>query len=163
RTDCIIDWLMNNVNDCILLFSNNMQDASAEGRRLKTGKSSKMVYYCKIAVAVFTNDPDKKGNYAQDPERYAKSVENHIRGLKQKYCEFNKALDQTGAGLRAEEIQEGMDLHNLVSESTSPKPCFSLYQHDRLHGFWRTVPSFNLHTQSAEHGQNLAAQAQQFL
>ena len=35
-----------------------------QGRRLKTGKSSNMVYYHKIAVAVFTNDSDKKGNYA---------------------------------------------------------------------------------------------------
>ncbi|KAF8224729.1 hypothetical protein L208DRAFT_1309442, partial [Tricholoma matsutake] len=77
-TDRIIDWLTNHVNDHILLFSDNMQDASAEGRRLKTGKSSKMVYYHKITVAVFANDPDVKGNYAQDPERYAKSVENHI-------------------------------------------------------------------------------------
>jgi hypothetical protein len=39
-----------------------------------------MVYYRKIAEAVFQNDKDEKANYAKDPEKYAKSVENHIRG-----------------------------------------------------------------------------------
>ena len=80
RTDQIIDWLTDHVDDRTRLFSDNVQDASAEGRRVRTAKSSKMVYYRKIAEAVFQNDKDEKANYAKDPEKYAKSVENHIQG-----------------------------------------------------------------------------------
>ena len=79
HTDHIIDWLTNNVNDCIHLFSDNAQDASAEGRQLQTGKTAKLFYYCKIAAAVFEKDEDAQDNYAQDPDKYAKSVENHIQ------------------------------------------------------------------------------------
>ena len=32
-----------------------------------------------------------------------------------------------------------------------------------MHGFWRTLLNYNPHTQSAEHGQDLAAQAQRLL
>jgi hypothetical protein len=73
RTDLIIDWLTENVNDRIPLFSDNAQDASAEGRRLRTAKTSKLHYYRKIAASIFENDPEEMVNYAQDPERYAKS------------------------------------------------------------------------------------------
>ena len=90
RMDCIIDWLTNNVNDHIALFSDNIQDASAEGRRLKTSKTSKQFYYRKIVAFVFEADPEEKDNYALDPDKYTKSMENHIRGLKQKHCDFNK-------------------------------------------------------------------------
>lgn len=79
RTDRIIDWLIDNVDDRIRLFSDNVQDASAEGRRIRTSKASKIVYYRKIAKAIFANDKEEKDNYARDPERYAKSIENHIR------------------------------------------------------------------------------------
>ena len=77
-TDCIIDWLTNNINDHIHLFSDNVQDASAEGRQIQTSKTSKMIYYQKIAAAIFENDHEEKEHYAEDPERYAKSIENHI-------------------------------------------------------------------------------------
>jgi hypothetical protein len=80
RTDLIIDWLVNNVDDRIRLFSDNVQDASAEGRPIRNSKTSKIVYYRKIAKAVFENDTEQQFNYRLDPEKYAKSVENHIRG-----------------------------------------------------------------------------------
>ena len=37
-----------------------------------------------------------------------------ISRLKQKYREFNKALGQTGAGVRPEDVEEGSDMHNLI-------------------------------------------------
>ena len=77
-TDHIIDWLTNNVNDRICLFSDNAQDASAGGRQLQPGKTAKLVYYHKIAAAVFEKNKNAQDNYAQDPDKYAKSVENHI-------------------------------------------------------------------------------------
>jgi len=57
-----------------------MQDTSAAKRHIQTAKPSKMLYYYKIAVTVFENDQEERANYAKDPERYAKSVENHIQG-----------------------------------------------------------------------------------
>jgi len=69
-----------NVDDHIHLFSDNVQDASAEGRRIRMAKTSKMLYYRKFAVAVFENDREERDNYTKNPERYAKSVENHIQG-----------------------------------------------------------------------------------
>lgn len=79
RTDLIIEWLKDNVDDRIRLFSDSIQDATAEGRRLRTGKVSKIYYYRKIAAAVFEDDPDEKDGFAADPDRYARSIENHLR------------------------------------------------------------------------------------
>jgi len=73
RTDGIIDWLTENVSDRVRLFSDNVRDE--EGRTVP-----KMIIYRKIAAAIFENDQEEKDNFAKDPEKYAKSVENHIRG-----------------------------------------------------------------------------------
>jgi hypothetical protein len=40
----------------------------------------------------------------------------YFHSLKVKYCEFNKALGQSGAGLQTKEIEEGSELHNLVGK-----------------------------------------------
>jgi hypothetical protein len=80
RTDRIIEWLTNNVEDRISLFS-DVQDASTKGRQTRTiAKASKMSFYRKIARAIFEDDAEEKDSYARDPERYAKSVENRLRG-----------------------------------------------------------------------------------
>ena len=84
--------------------------------RLKKSKTSKLFYYWKIANFIFEADPEEKDNYALEPDKYAKSVENHIRGLKQKYRDFNKELGQTGAGLQINEINDNPDLQNLVGK-----------------------------------------------
>ena len=95
--------------------------------------------------------------------------------LKQKYHDFNKELGRTGAGLRPEDIQDGSDLHNLIGRQLLSE-CNPIYAHNpaarlsvdfpywkRLHGFWRTIPTFNPYTQSAEYGQDLAAMAREFV
>ena len=60
HTDHIIDWLTINVNDCIHLFSDNILDASAEGRQIQTVKTAKIFYYCKIAAAVFEDNVEER-------------------------------------------------------------------------------------------------------
>jgi len=102
---------MGNIDDHISLFSYNIQDASVEGRHVQTGKIAKLFYYQKIAVFLFEHDLKEKTSYAQDLDRYVKSVENHIHGyvlylllspcsnipqLNQKYHGFNASLGQTG-------------------------------------------------------------------
>lgn len=135
-TDLIIGWLKDNVDDHIHLFLDLSQDATAEGRRLRTGKVSKFFHYCKITAAVCEDNPDEKDGFAADPDWYAGSIKNHLcryvfysflswsqhwpqvlLSLKQKYCKFNKALGQTGAGLWPDEILEGSEMHNLISKS----------------------------------------------
>ena len=62
----------------------------------------------------------------------------------------------------------------MVSTPSSSRIVFGSHHHtaqlsvdfpywERLHGFWRTIPNFNSHPQSAEPGQDLAAQAQEYL
>ena len=78
-TEAIISWLEQHPEYRRLLFSDNIQDANAEGRRMKTGKHPKQHYYSMIAQAVFANDVVHKDAYALDPLKYSKSVENHVQ------------------------------------------------------------------------------------
>jgi hypothetical protein len=116
RTDRIIDWLIDNADDRIRLFSDNVQDASEEGRPQRKSKTGKNIYYAKISKAIFANDPEKD-SYTADPIRYTKSVENHLNGLKKKYRNFCIELGRTGAGLKLEEINLHPELKSLKGES----------------------------------------------
>lgn len=80
RTDRLIDWLENNPSDRHKLFSDSTQDARAQGRRREVGKTHKSFYYAKIAQHVFQNDgnPQYRAEYAVNPQKYAKSVENRL-------------------------------------------------------------------------------------
>ena len=78
-TEAIISWLEQHPEYRRLLFSDNIQDANAEGRRMKTGKHPKQHYYSMIAQAVFANDVVHKDAYALGPLKYSKLVENHVQ------------------------------------------------------------------------------------
>lgn len=81
RTERLVEWLENNVEDRQRLFSDSAQDAKEENRRRRTAKSVKTGFYIKIAEYVFSADEDArirddlKENGAK---RYAKAVENRI-------------------------------------------------------------------------------------
>ena len=78
-TNTVSSHLLSTENLCFEPDHIHLFYASAEGRWLWTGKMVKLFYYHKIAAAVFEKDKDAQDNYAQDPDKYAKSVENHIR------------------------------------------------------------------------------------
>ena len=66
-TESIILWLEQNPEHRRQLFSDNVQEASAEGRRAKTGKHPKLHYYSMIAQAIFAHDETHQAVYTQDP------------------------------------------------------------------------------------------------
>jgi hypothetical protein len=93
-----------------------------------------------------------------------------FRSLKRKYREFNLELGKTGAGLSVDEIQKDENLSNLlgmrslllslpIANQTVDKLLRAFPFWKRLHGFWRTLPSFNAHTVSSEPGQDLQGEA----
>lgn len=81
RTDRLVEWLEDNVEDRQKLFSDSAQDAKEENRRRRTAKGSKTCFHVKMAHYIFSVDEnakirdDVKVNGAND---YAKVVENRI-------------------------------------------------------------------------------------
>ncbi|KAJ7469520.1 hypothetical protein FB451DRAFT_1176760 [Mycena latifolia] len=156
RAERVLDWLHNNVDYRVKLFSDSTQDAVAEGRKKKTGKTPKMFYYGLMADAVFSVDADAsiREDYNKKPSRYARSVENFIKRLRKRYGEINKELGQTGAGLRVEDVVPGSEIANKIEKIRVDFPYW-----EQLHRFWRTLPNFNPFTVSSEPGQDIADQA----
>jgi hypothetical protein len=81
RTERLVEWLENNVEDHQRLFSDSAQDAKEEKRRRRTAKSVKTSFYIKIAEYVFSADKDvriRDDLKEHGGKRYAKTVENRI-------------------------------------------------------------------------------------
>ena len=81
RTDLLVEWLENNVEDRQRLFSDLAQDAREEHCRPRTAKSVKTSFHIKMAAYIFSVDGDTKVRddlKAHRAKRYAKSVENRI-------------------------------------------------------------------------------------
>ncbi|KAH9011332.1 hypothetical protein EDB84DRAFT_1590706 [Lactarius hengduanensis] len=152
RTERLIDWLEDNPEDRQRLFSDSSHDAKKENRMRRVAKGSKSTFHVKMAEYIFSVDADARvrEEVKADTKKYAKAVENRIMHLKRKYREVNLELGRTGAGLTVEEIREDENLTNLLDKLLSGFPSW-----ERLHGFWRTLPSFNPHSVSSEPGQDL--------
>ena len=81
RTERLLEWLENNVEDRQRLFSDSAQDAKEEKRRPRTAKSGKSSLHTKIANYVFSADEDARVRddvNAHGPQIFAKVVENRI-------------------------------------------------------------------------------------
>lgn len=81
RTDRLVDWLENNVEDRQRLFSDSSQDAKDENRRRRTAKNVKTSFHIKMANYIFSLDEDAKTRddlRTNGAKKYAKSVENRI-------------------------------------------------------------------------------------
>ncbi|KAH9163601.1 hypothetical protein EDB89DRAFT_1857979, partial [Lactarius sanguifluus] len=156
RTDRLIDWLEDNPEDRQRLFSDSSHDARKENRPRRVAKGSKSTFHVKMALYIFSVDADPKvrEEVKEDTKKYAKAVENWITHLKRKYREFNTELGRTGAGLSVDEIRRDENLSNLLGKLLHSFPAW-----ERLHGFWRTLPSFNPHAVSSEPGQDLESDA----
>jgi hypothetical protein len=102
---------------------------------------------------------------------------NTVKSLKKKYREKCTQLSLSGSGLTWEELVSTPEQQNLagvllfilrmgmkilkayfLAKIQSEFPFFS-----RLHGFWRSIPSFNPHIVSSHHGQDLQGEAQELL
>ncbi|KAH9023311.1 hypothetical protein EDB84DRAFT_1247596, partial [Lactarius hengduanensis] len=158
RTERLIDWLEDNPEDRQRLFSDSSHDAKKENRTRRVAKGSKSTFHIKMAKYIFSVDADAWvcEEVKADTKKYAKAVENRI--MHASTCEVNLELGRTGAGLTVEEIQEDENLTNLLDKLLSGFPAWK-----RLHGFWRTLPSFNPHLVSSEPGQDLEGDAMETL
>jgi hypothetical protein len=81
RTERLVEWLENNVEDRQRLFSDSAQDAKEEHRRRRTAKNGKSSFYLKIADYIFSLDEDVRFRddlRTNGPKRYGKAVENRI-------------------------------------------------------------------------------------
>jgi len=81
RTDRLVQWLEDNVEDCQQLFSDLAQDAKEGGRRCCTAKTSKTSFHLRMAEYIFSVDEDEKiRDYVKlhGAKGYVKAVENHI-------------------------------------------------------------------------------------
>jgi hypothetical protein len=81
RTDRLVEWLENNVEDRQRLFSDSAQDAKEENRRRRTAKSVKTSFHIKMADYIFSADEDVRVRddlKAHGAKRYAKAVENRV-------------------------------------------------------------------------------------
>ena len=81
RTDRLVQWLEDNVEDRQRLFSDSAQDAKEQGRRSRTAKTSKTSFHLKMAEYIFSVDEDERiRDYVKlhGAKRYIKVVENHI-------------------------------------------------------------------------------------
>jgi len=81
RTELLVEWLENNVEDRQRLFSDSAHDAREENRRPRTAKSVKTSFHVKMAAYIFSVDEDAKVRddlKARGAKRYAKAVENRI-------------------------------------------------------------------------------------
>ena len=81
RTNQLVEWLENNVEDHQRLFSDLAQDANEQQHRPRTAKGSKTAFHVKMAKYILSIDKDEKVREdvrANGGRKYAKAVENHI-------------------------------------------------------------------------------------
>jgi hypothetical protein len=81
RTERLLEWLENNVEDRQRLFSDSAQDAKEDNRRCRTAKSAKTSFYIEMAKYIFSVDEDERVRddlKAHGPLKFAKVVENRI-------------------------------------------------------------------------------------
>ncbi|KAH9159103.1 hypothetical protein EDB89DRAFT_1805889, partial [Lactarius sanguifluus] len=156
RTERLVDWLEDNPEDHQKLFSDSSHDAKKENRARRVAKGSKSVFHNKMAEYIFSVDGEVKVHVEvkEDLKKYSKAVENRISYLKKKYHGITHKLGRTGAGLTVEEIRKDSNLSNILDKLLVG---FSVWE--RLHGFWRTLLSFNPHVVSSEPGQDLESDA----
>jgi len=82
RTDCLVEWLKNNVEDRQRLFSDSAQDAKKQKRCILTAKKSgKTDFHVKMANYIFSVDNNMKVRddlRVNGVVKYVKAVENRI-------------------------------------------------------------------------------------
>ncbi|KAJ7616876.1 hypothetical protein B0H17DRAFT_882543, partial [Mycena rosella] len=158
-TDAGIEYLVDNPQFRIKLFSDSTADAKKENRAKQVAKDGKAVQYGELAKHIFLEDPQEQARYANNPVKYATSTETRMRRLKKEYQGHLERIGATGAGLDPSRIREGSELASIFGESTNEiREDWPWW--DDLHGFWRELPSYNpIGVQSSEPGTDHASAA----
>ncbi|KAF8343046.1 uncharacterized protein EI90DRAFT_823622 [Cantharellus anzutake] len=137
-TDRLIEYLSNNPDVRLKMFSDSVKDARKESRKKVVGSKLKVEYYRQIARAVFDIvDEAERTAYVSDPERYATSVMGRIIYLQKTYTGYRKSLKVTGGGLKDDD-DDGSEAYNNQLEMI--RSSFRWW--DVLHAWWSEHPKY---------------------
>jgi hypothetical protein len=80
RTERLLDYLDAHPDVAIRLFGDSTLVAKSEGRGKLTAKSNKAAAYLQVADGIFSidDDPAVRVDFTNNPNKYAKAVDNHI-------------------------------------------------------------------------------------
>src|SRR5712672_3866960 len=80
HTEHLLDYLDAHPDVTIKLFGDSIQAARSEGRSKLTAKSNKSTGYLQVADGVFSinNDMAVRTDFAANPNKYAKAIDNYI-------------------------------------------------------------------------------------
>ena len=80
RTERLLDYLNSHPDVAIKLFGDSTKSAKSEGRLKLTAKSNKATAYLQLADGIFSIDDDStvRADFAANPTKYTKAVDNYI-------------------------------------------------------------------------------------
>ncbi|KAJ7744262.1 hypothetical protein DFH07DRAFT_963795 [Mycena maculata] len=154
-TDKLIEYLTDHPSFRKKLFSDSTADAKKEERTKEVAKDGKAVQCGVLAKHIFENDNKEQARYANDPAKFAGTVETRLRRLKKEYIFHLHRVGATGAGLDPDRVRGGSELASVFDEVRKAFPWW-----DELHAFWRELPNYNpIGVQSSEPGVDHAGAA----
>ncbi|KAJ7187546.1 hypothetical protein GGX14DRAFT_306442, partial [Mycena pura] len=154
-TDMLVEYLSENPEFRIKLFSDSTAEAKKEDRKKQVAKDGKAVQCAVLAKYIFEDDEQEQARYANDPAKFAGTVETRLRRLKKDYILMLRKIGATGAGLDPDQVREGSKLASVFDEVREEFPWW-----DELHAFWRELPNYNpIGVQSSEPGTDHAGAA----
>ncbi|KAH7871191.1 uncharacterized protein C8R40DRAFT_1239977 [Lentinula edodes] len=134
-----IQYLINNVEFRLKLFSDSTVDAKAEDRKKSQGKEGKINMFSTLAAHIFTSNDEPiaqqewRDEYAKDPHRFATSLQQQFAKLKKTYSKHVRRLKDTGGGLLPEDQAQ-----NIIEQIQEE---FEFW--DDLHAMWSELPNYN--------------------
>ncbi|KAG1855030.1 hypothetical protein C8R48DRAFT_776435 [Suillus tomentosus] len=145
RTQRVIEYLRNHPADCRVLFFSDGKQSHTEGDH-PSGKD-KLSVCSVVARHVFQADPNYAAQYAEVPDKFRDSTNNHIMSLKKRFRECHDKLNSTGAGVMPNDVAQ--NLHAQVLHT------FPWY--DELLSIMGTNPALSVKTVSSHPGTDHAA------
>lgn len=137
-TDLLVEYLTNNPDFRIKLFSDSTAEAKKEQRNKQVAKDGKPLQYKALAKHIFGEDPREEARYSNEPAKYATSTETRLRRfvcpvssfpvanrcmcrLKKDYQKNLIRIGATGAGLDPQQVKKGTELAHLIGASQNCK------------------------------------------
>ncbi|KAG2053297.1 hypothetical protein BDR06DRAFT_1053163 [Suillus hirtellus] len=134
HTQRVIEYLRNHPADCRVLFFLDGKQSHTEGDR-PLGKDK------------LSADPNYVAQYAEVPDKFRDSTNNHIMSLKKRFHECHDKLNLTGAGV----------MPNDVTQNLHAQVLHTFLWYDELLSIMGTNPALSVKTISSRPGTDHAA------